>query len=82
MAYGCATRKNTYRVLTRDKVLESWVIVLLKEMYLNNLIHEKNTQTAMALLFCFVKSAKLVKSANWSGWFSNSANWSLILTIE
>ena len=33
-------------------VLESWVIVLLKEMYLNSLTHEKNTQIATALLFC------------------------------
>ena len=32
-------------------MLESWVIVLLKEMYLNSFIQEKNTQIATTLLF-------------------------------
>jgi hypothetical protein len=34
------------------RVLLSWVIVLLKEMYLKSLIQEKKTQMAMMLLFC------------------------------
>jgi len=36
-----------------ESVLLSWVMVLLKLMYLKSLIHEKKTQMAMALLFCF-----------------------------
>ena len=37
-------------LLTVDKVLDSWVIVLLKAMYLNNLIAAKNTKIAITFL--------------------------------
>ena len=49
--------------LTLDIVLESWVIVLLKEMYLNSLIQEKNTQIATTLLFSLDLYKKARKEA-------------------
>ena len=45
-------------VHTLDKVLDNWVIVLLKEIYLNSLIQARNTQTAIKLLLLLVKSAR------------------------
>ena len=41
------------RLLTLDSVLESWVIVLLNDMYLKSLTHAQNTQMAILLLFDF-----------------------------
>ena len=49
---------------TLDRVLLSWVMVLLKLMYLKSLIQAKKTQMATALLFCLLQLPKTVKSAN------------------
>ena len=40
-------------MLTLDNVLESWVMVLLKEMYLKSFTQAQNTQMAILLLFDF-----------------------------
>ena len=45
------------------RVLASWVIVLLKEMYLNSFTHEKNTQMATADLNMVPRYPRDVKSA-------------------
>ena len=58
MKPSCANAKNTMKNMTAKpatspahlvRVLASWVIVLLKEMYLNSFTHEKNTRMATAL---------------------------------
>ena len=45
------------------RVLASWVIVLLKEMYLKSFTHEKNTQMATADLNIVPRYPRDVKSA-------------------
>lgn len=55
---GMNILNNSRKRLTRDKVIESWDIVALKEMYLKILIHAKIRQVAAMFQNCVSQNAR------------------------
>ncbi len=55
----------------------SWIMVLLKEMYLRNLTQETRMHMAMTVSMLLDQALSTVKLAKSSGEFSKVASWSL-----